>query len=317
MKNESGDIMKKLSKVLSLILCACLVLSLSACGESGHNQGLVLFYVGTEESGITQVSYSPKADINDTESILQELIGVLQTSVGNAKNCTAPISTAFELLDYKLEKDVLTLNFSQEYLKLDRYEEIAIRAAIVKTIAQINGVTSIFFTVNGQPLADANNTAVGGMNKETFFDISGNSLTNVQQAKVKLYFACDKGEKLSAVETTVDYLNTTSLARVIVERLIAGPDSDELTEIVPKNTKILSLTVKDGVCYISFDKTFLQGASMVDPEVTIYGIVNSLAELSSINKVQFSIESDSNIKFMEDISLNQVFSRNLDIVKVV
>lgn len=309
--------MKKLTKVFSLIMCICLVLSFSACSSGEKVEGFVLYYVGTEDYGLTQVSYSPKTDLSDTAGMIKELLGVLQTSVGNAKNCTAPISTAFELMDCKLEKDILTLNFSQGYLKLERYEEIAIRAAIVKTLAQVKGVTSIFFTVNGQPLADANNTAVGGMTGESFVDISGKSLSNPQQTKVKLYFACDDGSKLSAVETTVDYLNTTSLAKVVVEKLVQGPDNSDLTPILPKDTKILSVSVKEGVCYINFDKTFLQGTSMVDPEVTIYGIVNTLSELSSVNKVQFSIESDSNIKFMENISLNQVFSRNLDLVKVV
>ena len=72
---------------------------------------------------------------------------------------------------------------------------------------------------------------------------------------------------------------------------------------------------KDGICYVNFDNSFLTESTDVSPELEIYSIVNSLCELSYINKVQISINGETNVKFKDSISLEYTFTRNLDIVK--
>ena len=47
----------------------------------------------------------------------------------------------------------------------------------------------------------------------------------------------------------------------------------------------------------------------------IYSITNSLVELTSVNKVQISINGESNINFGESVLLDQPLSRNLDLVE--
>ncbi|MDE7358287.1 MAG: GerMN domain-containing protein, partial [Lachnospiraceae bacterium] len=53
----------------------------------------------------------------------------------------------------------------------------------------------------------------------------------------------------------------------------------------------------------------------VASDVTIYSITNSLAELSNVNRVQISINGETNISYRENVSLNNVFERNLDILE--
>ena len=59
---------------------------------------------------------------------------------------------------------------------------------------------------------------------------------------------------------------------------------------------------------------FLQPVDQVDPKLTIYSIVNSLAELSGINKVQLSVNGSTDLVYMETVPLSQVFERNLEIM---
>ncbi len=49
-------------------------------------------------------------------------------------------------------------------------------------------------------------------------------------------------------------------------------------------------------------------------DVTIYSITNSLVELSNVNRVQISVNGETNISYRENMSLNNVFERNLDIL---
>lgn len=47
--------------------------------------------------------------------------------------------------------------------------------------------------------------------------------------------------------------------------------------------------------------------------IPIYSIVNSLSGLTSVNKVQITINGSTDVMFRDSISLNTMFERNLDI----
>jgi germination protein M len=79
-------------------------------------------------------------------------------------------------------------------------------------------------------------------------------------------------------------------------------------------TNIVSVNVKDGVCYVDLSEDFLNQPYNVNSEVTIYSITNSLVELSNVNKVQISVNGETNISYRENIKLSTVFERNLDLI---
>ena len=66
---------------------------------------------------------------------------------------------------------------------------------------------------------------------------------------------------------------------------------------------------KDGICYVNLDETFLAVVNNVSTDVSVYAIVNSLVELSSVNKVQILINGEVPSSFG-----TSAFERNLDIV---
>nr|MCR5420941.1 GerMN domain-containing protein [Lachnospiraceae bacterium] len=49
-------------------------------------------------------------------------------------------------------------------------------------------------------------------------------------------------------------------------------------------------------------------------EVVLYSFVNSLTELPNVNKVQFMIDSETEISFGDHTYLDEPFERNLEIV---
>ena len=96
-----------------------------------------------------------------------------------------------------------------------------------------------------------------------------------------------------------------------MEELISGP-SGQVPGIYPtvnNNTKILSVTTKDGICYVNMDSNFLMVVNNVSTELAIYSIVNSLAELTNVNKVQILINGEVPVSFSK-----AVYERNLDCV---
>ena len=84
--------------------------------------------------------------------------------------------------------------------------------------------------------------------------------------------------------------------------------------VMNPETKILSVSVRDGVCYVNLDDSFLNQVYDVSPEVTIYAITNALVELPNVNKVQISVGGETNINYRESMNLSTVYERNLDLV---
>ena len=64
---------------------------------------------------------------------------------------------------------------------------------------------------------------------------------------------------------------------------------------------------------MNLDSGFGNQIYNVTPEVTVYSLVNSLVELSNVNKVQISINGETNINYRETLSLSLLFERNLDL----
>ena len=104
------------------------------------------------------------------------------------------------------------------------------------------------------------------------------------------------------------------MERLVVDCLVKGPDTDQAFPTINPDTKVLGVTVRDGICYVNFDKTFLTQVYTVTPEVVIYSITNSLVELTSVNKVQISIDGQTDVVFRETFNLTNLYERNLDLI---
>ena len=105
----------------------------------------------------------------------------------------------------------------------------------------------------------------------------------------------------------------------MVEEIIAGPKVDDIGvsnvhPVMNGNTKVISVNIRDGICYVNLNEVFLNQSYQVMPEVTIYAITNSLVELGNVNKVQILVNGETNINYQESISLSTTFERNLDLI---
>lgn len=110
--------------------------------------------------------------------------------------------------------------------------------------------------------------------------------------RVTLYFADDQAQFLTAEEREV-IVNGKSLPEVVVEELIKGSQTG-LGQTIPLGTRLLSLEVDNGVAMVNFSREFKEnhwGGSAAET-MTVYSIVNSLARLDGIERVQFLLEGE-------------------------
>ena len=300
----------KLFLILSL-----LILGLCACGQKGkQEQGrrYEIFYVNHEETAIFAGEY--RTETTDRDALLRELIEQLGP-VPEKLEYKVPFSGSLKLLGYSVTEDQLTLNFDEGYLTQSVTTEVLVRAAIVRTLTQIDGIRYISFQIKTEPLKDASGNVIGVMTADMFVDNAGNEINTYEKAKLTLYLANETGDRLEKVTRTVIYSSNISMEKLVVEQLIAGPqEGDKVYPVMNPDTKIVSVNTKDGICYVNLDNTFLTQIYNVNSEVTIYALTNSLVELPNVNKVQISINGDTNVSYKENISLSTVFERNLELV---
>lgn len=291
------------------------VMILSACGQAEQPQNgkdYYIYYVSKDKSKVISGTYTTQT--SDTEALFTELIEQLGTQSDKAEY-ELYLSTKFSLMKHTLENGLLTLDFDERYRELDSIEEVLVRASIVKTLTQMPEVEYVSFQVQGEPISDSAGVAIGMMGADTFIENTGNEINTYEKVNLRLYFTNAEGNLLvEENQRNVVYSSNISLEKLVVEKLLEGPHTEGVYPTLNPDTKIVGVTVKDGTCYVNLSEEFLSQPYNVTSSVTIYSITNSLVELSNINKVQISVNGETNISYRENVSLNTIFERNLDLL---
>lgn len=307
--------MSKKSTLLVILVCA-LGSVLIACGSVNSNQkeesDYYLYYVDKDETKLVREAYVPKAWNQD--GLIKEFIVALDKDPKNISYRKAK-PDAVILKEYTFTNGQLILDFDTNYAELKGIGEVLTRAAIVKTFCQIDGIDSVEFQVAGVTLRDKNEKPIGAMTGEDFIDNTGGETKYKQNAKITLFFANEKGDKLVESNYVVTYNGTIPMEQLIIEQLIAVPREDNKKATIPEGTKLLKATTKEGICYLDFNEKFLNKINGVTNDVTIYSIVNSLVEMPTINKVQFKINGELTKKYGDKTTFDGMFERNLDLVE--
>lgn len=304
-------------KLWTALVFFCMVFMLNGCGRKGQEETASepeykIYYVN--KSGTRVVSESCHPESIKKEELLTELLAMLQTDSDNLDYRKA-IPSEVTVTSAYISEDQAHVVFDNAYSGLSRMNEILGRAAVVRTLTQIDGVEYVSFYVGEQPLMDALNQPVGRMRASDFIDDLGGDITDYQKAVLTLYFANEAGDKLREETREVVYRNTASMERQVVEQLIKGPKEAGNFAVLPGDTKLLTISTRDGICYVNLDASFMTGSVNTNEVVPIYAIVNSLVELPAVNKVQISINGETSRKYRELVSLDALFERNLDILE--
>lgn len=307
-----------MNRMRMIWLCGCILLPVllcTACGSQAQPENGKLYniyYVNNEETKTLTREYNSETE--DTEELVAELLGQLAL-IPSKFEYEAPLAGDFGLLGYTLDNGQLTMNFDGYYKEMDTVKEVLTRAAIVRTLTQIQGIDYVSFTVQGEMLTDSSGIAIGTMSPELFIDNAGNEINAYEQVNLRLYFANEDGTGLvEENQRNVVYSSNIALEKLVVEKLIEGPTSEGAYPTVNPLTKIINVTVNDGICYVNLDEAFLSQPYSTSADVTIYSITNSLVELSNINKVQITINGETNLSYRERFNLNEIFERNLDLI---
>lgn len=292
------------------------ILALTACKSQETDTGgeaVKIYCLNREETKLIEEekilgSTSRKKQVEELVTAMKGTADVVTQKM--------PFGFGFSVNSFRLEENQFVLDVGSSYYKMEPTTEVLVRAAIVRTITQIEGIDHVVMTVDGAPLMDSLGAPVGTMSADQFINNAGDEINTYEKVELNLYFTEEEGKQLVEVKDSVVYSSNISMEKLVVEELIKGPDKDQnASPVINPDTKTISVTAKDGICYVNFDSGFLTQIYNVTGEVAIYSIVNSLVELPNINKVQILVNGESDIIFRETFDLNTMFERNLELTR--
>lgn len=288
--------------------------SLAACGRQTEQSAYHIEYLNKDKNRLVEEPYEPSA--TDTDGMIKEFLAKLSSDSDNV-DYRKPIPNDVEITNYSLDGVLLTLHFDEDYSKMSAVDEVLCRAAVVRTMTQIDGVDCVAFYIGDAPLTDAKGNLVGTMNQDSFIENPGEQINSIQNTTLTLYFSNLDGDGLvKEVREDVYYSSNISMEKLIMEQLLDGPKTKDAKSAIPEGTKLVSVSVVDGVCYVSLDEAFKNQDYKVNEAIVIYSIVDSLSELSTISKVQISVNGDTSGAYRDNFPLADMYDRNLSLIHI-
>lgn len=306
-----------MKKILCAMLLLLMCMSLAGCAieveETENTEGPVYYYYSLSEDETELVSEEYEPSQETYEVMVKELLQFY-----SRKNADGEVSNLLpeevSVNSFDLQENVFVLDFNSKYNSMSRSREALVRLGFVKTFLQVPNILGVRFTVEGVDLVNSKNEVIGKMTADTFLETS-DDFDSYRYDTFTLYFTDKDGKSLVEEKRSVYYKRTLQKERVILEQLAKGPMVKGNYPTISESTKVLDVTIADGVCYVDLSKSFTDYVMPVSSEIAVYSIVNSLMEGNNIDKVQISINGNSEYMLNNELSLYCFFEKNDEIVK--
>ncbi|MBR3397654.1 MAG: GerMN domain-containing protein [Lachnospiraceae bacterium] len=297
---------------MSLLLICILVLTGCSMKNASKDASGIYFL---RSSGKELASAEFHIEEEDVEKWARKTADALNNGEGVPADGMNLFSGGVRINDLSFAGTILTVDLNPAYESQDTARKLLIRAGITKTMTQNPGITAVAVNVDGKPIYDSTGNEIGAMTAGMYVDDSADDISNYRSTSMTLYFTNERGDTLIPEYRDVYYSVNTPVEQAVVNELLQGPSSIVLFRTIPAETNVLNVTIQDDICYVNFDEGFLNNTLKNDPEVQIYSIVNSLSKVCQVEKVAFSVNGSSQVTLKDKISLDTVFSPNMELVE--
>lgn len=302
--------MKK-RKITALVMALVLgAVAFSGCEKKETESKYKIYYVNEEQGEVLAESFVPSEET--TQTMLEEMTEKLNKK--NAEGHTL-LPENIEIQSCVDDDGMIRVDFNQEYHDLNPVDEVLLRASIVKDYVQIPNIYLVTITAEGTPIVDSQGQEIGAMSLDSFLENTGKEIMAYQYKELNLYFTNEEGNQLVPEARQVYYNGNTPIEKVIVEQLLRGPGESGHYATLPSDTRIVGVSVADGIAYVNLGKKFVDEALPVDAQIPIYSIVNSLIDAGNVSQVQISINGDTSLLFKDKVDMNQLFQVNHELEK--
>lgn len=305
----------------AFLMCSMLLLLFGCSGAETSTTEVVelsedniyLYYIDST----TYEFFSEIYTLNPAETKYKNVAEILDTMFSKfPDNQTNLISSSMKMNHSSYDEDSnlvkIRVNVANELN--DQYIEVLAKAAITKTLCQLDYVDNVQFEIYDSSTMMEEGTIIETYDEISFVDAEEES-GYLQKGVITLYFSNTNGNMLVEYDKAVEITNNVSLEQLVIESLITGPLREGYSQTMPEGTTLRKITIKDGVCYVDLSGEFNNTLNTCMDTVTIYSVVNSLCALPTINKVQFLINGEKQEFYRETIPFDGMFEQQMDLVQ--
>lgn len=277
-----------MKKFICIILILTLTIPLFACGEPElRTPGN--FYYYRAETGFSDTDGVLAPELRELHSVKDDFDAIL------ALYCEGPRDQALEnplpsgcaVPRYTFEEGVLKLHFGSEFAALTCVELTIAAGCLARTFLPLTGAETLILTADGALL-----------NGETAMSLTlddlglrDNSLDLLHGTYTVYYTGADR-RYLVGQSLSVNLSSRDELPLLLLEQMHTPPSGMGLQSVLPEGSRILGVTVKDGLCTVDLSAEFdsRRFYSHTELILSLMGIVNTLCALEEIEQVDFTVE---------------------------
>ena len=282
-------------RIISIVLALCLTLALTGCGVARLRQeesGLKLYYCPADLSHLSggdalcyaTVPWDTLPD-GDRQERVEAALALL---MADREGFESPIPAGTRLLGCTVLGGTVWVDFSETYGQLSGMDLTTADYCVTLTLTQLEGVHVVRITVAGRELAyrDTNLLLAGDVLLTSTDDV-------VRSLAVQLYFPDGDGA-LTAEDRLLNLYEGESRAGVVIDAVLAGPESDALLPLVPEGFSVVSARLDDEMCYLnlSAESAALLPEDDAAQEIILMGLVRSLRSVEGVMAVQCLVDGE-------------------------
>ena len=266
--------------LLALLLCAC---AAPPSDESPEDGSFLLYYLAPQDEatgGERLPSRYESLDLPETAALAETASAVVERLLLGPSDGTleSPLPDGVELLSLEIRDRMACVDLVGPLDRLSGVELAMADYCLTLSLTALDGVSSVSVTAGGKSLEQ--------QPKEIFFerDVLLASMDDVlQTVTVKLYFQDENGQ-LAAEERTLELYEGQTLAESLLNALLEGPRSRDLSRVIPEDFQISFVRVENGVCTLHVSAESL-GNLPEDPEQQSLILISLRESFRSIETV--------------------------------
>lgn len=289
-------------KISSFILILVIMVCVAGCDNNQRSvimpehhldsNVFSLFYPGIDNVIAEETEYQIKEPDNIVTSVEEVMTELMPHFDGKLTFDTYMLTTDDGIeMEFTLNED-----YTNEYL-------LFTKVSIAKTLFQIGDIEFIQIQIRDK---DENIIVDETMDRNSIYFYDDDK-AYLNDRAIKIYHANEKGDKLVVKSYYVSHNNNITYEEMIITNLIR-------MGTLPEDTKINSIYVNSGCCYIDFNDSFLSDIEG-NFDVAIYSIVNSITELPDISSVKILIDGKSSKGYSQNFSLYDFLTFNEELVE--
>ena len=276
-----------MKKCIVCLAAALLLLALpAACAsrqETGEDGLRLWFAVPGERQSREVVAALGSVSYTGTESV-PALLEALLAGPPQDSELVSLIPPGTGLVSWSVAGRTAYVEFSDGYAQLSGIDRTIADYCVTLTLNQLSGVDRVALSAGG---------GVGRVLRTGDVIFSGAEEEPVD-VPASLYFRRAGSAALTFELRVFRLTEDETPARAVLEALIAGPQDEGLTGLLPQELTVRAVWVDDGVCYADLSGALLAAlpGTPGEQELVISSIVETLCSLDTVEQVQLLVEGD-------------------------